>query len=284
MHESVEATASHRLERLADERREACVGVQDVAASRQDHGAFLHLFDEVAVRLLGAVQRVDLIAAGALDDQGVDLALPNRPQHLFGFGEARAQRLGLFAIVGVRRRDHRPYSAESADANEIESKKHALAVRHVADDPAHRQRELLDERRRRDDLLTLREDRLLVDVDDFEIVPPLEILVADRPQVADRTRRSRRHAGDVQPKDVPFAGRRDRPARTSRGGGAGSVACSRHWRTRRSSPTRTRSVFERSPMIFLIGSGSRRTSVGTARIWSPRASCGFSRRSMISIS
>ena len=27
-------------------------------------------------------------------------------------------------------------------------------------------------------------------------------------------------------------------------------------------------------MIFLIGSGSRRTSVGTARIWSPRASCG----------
>ena len=26
-------------------------------------------------------------------------------------------------------------------------------------------------------------------------------------------------------------------------------------------------------MIFLIGSGSRRTSVGTARIWSPRASC-----------
>ena len=64
-------------------------------------GAFLHLFHEVAVRLLGAVQRVDLIAAGALDDQGVDLAMPNRAQHLFGFGEAHAQRLGLFAIVGV---------------------------------------------------------------------------------------------------------------------------------------------------------------------------------------
>ena len=101
MHESAEAAADHRLERLAHERREACVGVQDVAAARQDHGAFLHLFDEVAVRLLGAVQRVDLIAAGALDDQGVDLALPNRAQHLFGFGEAHAQRLGLFAMVGV---------------------------------------------------------------------------------------------------------------------------------------------------------------------------------------
>ena len=60
---------------------------------REDDGAFLHLFDEVAVRLLGAVQRVDLVAAGALDDQRVDLALPNRPQHVLGFGETRAQRL-----------------------------------------------------------------------------------------------------------------------------------------------------------------------------------------------
>ena len=48
----------------------------------------------------------------------------------------------------------------------------------------------LIERRRRDDLLALREDRLLVDVDDFEVVPPLEILVADRPQVPDGARRS----------------------------------------------------------------------------------------------
>ena len=150
--------------------------------AREDDGAFLHLFDEVAVRLLGAVQRVDLVAAGALDDQRVDLALPNRPQHLLGFGEARAQRLGLVVMVSVAR-DHRPHPALSGRANEIESEQHALAVRHVADDPAHRQRQLLDERRRRDDLLALREDRLLVDVDDFEVVPPVEILVADRPQV-----------------------------------------------------------------------------------------------------
>ena len=32
VHESVDAAADHRLERLADERREARVGVQDVAA------------------------------------------------------------------------------------------------------------------------------------------------------------------------------------------------------------------------------------------------------------
>ena len=35
---------------------------------------------------------------------------------------------------------------------------------------------------------------------------------------------------------------------------------------RRSIPTSTRSVFERSPIIFLMGEGSLRTSVGMARI------------------
>src|SRR6185436_20434532 len=115
---------------------------------------------------------------------------------------------------------------------------------------------------RRHDLFALREGWLLVDVDDLQLVPPLEVLVADDPQVVHGARRSGGHAGDEQAEDVLPS----------------------HRLTRRSSPTRTRSVFERSPMIFLIGSGSRRTSVGTARIWSPRASCGFCRRSIISIS
>ncbi len=37
-------------------------------------------------------------------------------------------------------------------------------------------------------------------------------------------------------------------------------------------------------MIFLIGSGNLRTSVGTARIWSPAASFGLTSRSITSIS
>ena len=95
--EPVDAAAHDRLERLAHQGGEAGVGVQDVAAPREDDGAFLHLFDEVAVRLIGAVQRVDLAAAGAFDDQRVDLAMLNRPQHLLGFGEAGAERLRLVA-------------------------------------------------------------------------------------------------------------------------------------------------------------------------------------------
>src|ERR1700752_2677611 len=41
--------------------------------------------------------------------------------------------------------------------------------------------------------------------------------------------------------------------------------------SRKLSPTNTRSVSERSPMIFLIGSGNFLTKVGIARIWSPLA-------------
>jgi hypothetical protein len=51
----------------------------------------------------------------------------------------------------------------------------------------------------------------------------------------------------------------------------------------RSNPTNTRSVLERSPMIFLTGWGNLRTNVGMARIWSSRASCGFFKRSITSM-
>ena len=50
----------------------------------------------------------------------------------------------------------------------------------------------------------------------------------------------------------------------------------------RFNPTSTRAVFERSPMMLLTGSGNFRTNVGTARIWSSRASCGRFRRSITS--
>ena len=43
----------------------------------------------------------------------------------------------------------------------------------------------------------------------------------------------------------------------------------------KSKPIRTRSRFERSPMIRRKGVGSFRISVGTAMIWSPAASAGF---------
>src|SRR4029450_371208 len=51
----------------------------------------------------------------------------------------------------------------------------------------------------------------------------------------------------------------------------------------RSRTTKTRSVFDRSPMIFFIGWGRFLTQVGMAMIWSPRANWGFSSRSINSM-
>ena len=49
---------------------------------------------------------------------------------------------------------------------------------------------------------------LLVDVDDLEVVSPLQVLVADRPEVLDRVRRPGRHARDEQSQDVPLVASR----------------------------------------------------------------------------
>src|SRR3569833_2086262 len=48
-------------------------------------------------------------------------------------------------------------------------------------------------------------------------------------------------------------------------------------------PTSTFSSFDKSPIILRIGSGTLRTKVGTAKIWSPSASCGLINRSITSI-
>ena len=99
VHEAAEVAAVHRLERLAHERREACVGVgcRRASSGPRRPPASVPRGCGAAPRRCAAC-RPD--CRRRLDDQGVDLAMPNRAQHLFGFGEAHAQRLGLFAVVG----------------------------------------------------------------------------------------------------------------------------------------------------------------------------------------
>src|ERR1700749_1452377 len=48
-------------------------------------------------------------------------------------------------------------------------------------------------------------------------------------------------------------------------------------------PTNTFSSFERSPIILRIGSGTFRTKVGMANIWSPSANWGCTNKSITSI-
>src|SRR5688500_3392985 len=64
-------------------------------------------------------------------------------------------------------------------ALEVEAEQDPVGAGHVPDHPAQREGQLLDQRRRREDLLPARERRLLVDVDHLEVVPSREVLLAD---------------------------------------------------------------------------------------------------------
>src|SRR4051812_22275503 len=86
-YETIEPASDNGLERLPDECGEGGIGIRDVAASRHDDGAVVHLFDKSPVRFFGAVQRVNLMAAGPLDDERIDLTMMNRAQYVLGFGK-----------------------------------------------------------------------------------------------------------------------------------------------------------------------------------------------------
>src|ERR1700722_1905886 len=97
---------------------------------------------------------------------------------------------------------------------------------------------------------------MLVDVDALQIVLTPQTLFANAAQVGDRPRRARGCAGDEQPQDVVRSLGSLNGERLAHGGAM----------LRRSSPTSTRSMSDKLPMIRFSGSGRRRTSVGTARI------------------
>src|SRR5688572_11833548 len=141
-----------------------------------------------------------------------------------------------------------------------------LAVAHVAHHEPGGRGFVLDQGRDGDDAVFHYPAGHLVDVDDLQFVLAREMFLADGTYRGDGPYRARCHSRDVQPKHI-FFGCDQALAR----------------RGRKSRPTSTRSVLERSPMIFLIGVGSLRTSVGSARIWSPLPSAGFSTRSITSM-
>ena len=91
---------------------------------------------------------------------------------------------------------------------EIEPKQNALGLRHVADEPAKGQRQLLDQGRRGDDLLAYGQRRMLGDIHDLQLVASFQMLLANLPDVQDCPRGLQRGAGDVEPQDVVSIGAR----------------------------------------------------------------------------
>jgi hypothetical protein len=87
------------------------------------------------------------------------------------------------------------------DAN-FEAEQHLLFVGEITDHTAQRRRELLDERRRREDSVVLGALGMLEDVDDLELIPTVQLLLADALQVRDRLLRAGAGSGDVELEDV----------------------------------------------------------------------------------
>src|SRR5262249_27001778 len=62
---------------------------------------------------------------------------------------------------------------------QVQTQEHPFLVGQVADQSAQRQRQLLDERGHGNNLLVLRQCRLLVYVDHLELVTPLQVFLTD---------------------------------------------------------------------------------------------------------
>ena len=82
--------------------------------------------------------------------------------------------------------------------SELEAEEHFLGVGEVADDAPQRRRQLLDQRRRRQNLVLFGQLGMLDDVDDLELIAAGEIGLAESLQVLDGERGARRGAGDIE--------------------------------------------------------------------------------------
>ena len=113
---------------------EALVAVDDVAGHRERGRAFLHALDQRAVRRVGAAQREHApLAVFVGQQQRVDLAAVDGVQVALGLEQARAQ---FFDARGRRCSCRHLCSAVRGPRSS------RVAVRHVADDAAHRARAL----------------------------------------------------------------------------------------------------------------------------------------------
>src|SRR6266404_7200239 len=139
---------------------------------------------------------------------------------------------------------------------QIQSEQYFFAVGQVADDTAQWKRQFLDQRRRGDDLLVACQLRMLIDICHLQSVTALEMLLANLFEILDRRCRARSHTGYIKMQHVL----RTRPTLNRFFEFAhgivrrvGAHGCSLFGR--KSSPTSTRSVFDKSPMILRTGSG-----------------------------
>src|SRR5262249_26952495 len=97
--EFFQPVADDLLQRPPQHRGESLVAIEDPTLGRQRGGALVHLLEQQAIRMVGAAQRVDLIAFGPAYDQRVDLAAADRFERFFGFAELGAKKFYLISLL-----------------------------------------------------------------------------------------------------------------------------------------------------------------------------------------
>ena len=165
---------------------------------------------------------------------------------------ATAGSRGFASIIG------RPRTPETGAGSMSSASNTRLVLDRSPTNHPLRQRKVLDQRRGREYSSAGHQSGIAVHVDDFKLVAARQICLAQRPHVGDRTGRQRRRARHEEREVVLGRAEFDERAfelleRRVDSVGRRSVIPNCHPTCRLSS---TRSVLERSPMIFRIGAGS----------------------------
>src|ERR1022692_3404587 len=100
-----------------------------------------------------------------------------------------------------------PPSASYYFRIQVQSEEHFFKVRQVANDPSQREREQFNERGHRHNLLVPGQIRLLVNVDDFQVIPILQVLLTNPLDILYSQRRFQGGSAYVQTQDVLFLAR-----------------------------------------------------------------------------
>jgi hypothetical protein len=88
-HEAIHRRPNDFVERGVEHRGKAAIRVDDDAVRGHDRRAFIHRLHQDAVRLVGAVEGIDLIPSRTGDDHRIDATGADGAQQVFGFFEAR---------------------------------------------------------------------------------------------------------------------------------------------------------------------------------------------------
>src|SRR6202521_4994339 len=293
------------LEARSQEPGKTAVAVQDGVVTAENSGAFVHPLHENTVGMIGPLQREHFLPALAVHNNSIHFAGTNGTEGFLGFAQAcdqfparkGPQFLGPAVILLVSQ----PFSAFRQlllPHSQVQSAEHFFWVRQGSNEPAQRRREPFNERGHRHNLLVSGQIRLLVNVDDFQVIPILQVLLTNPLDILYSQRRFQRGSAYIQTQDVlclarmgagslQFPGQSEFPlsCRAALFRGEFHVGPPELGQStfRRSRPTNSRTLLDRSPTIVRSGSGSLLTRVGIATIWSLRASCGFSLRSITSI-